>query len=175
MKIAVIGDFHIPSRVRKIPEKIKKKLKEESPEIIICTGDIGNKKTLKELQKIAKTKTVKGNTDKENFPRKIQLEKKGIKITALHGDQIFPRGNKDRLRYIAEQEDTDILIHGHTHQLDIEKIKEKLFVNPGTATGAWSGGGSNPKPSFITIEINQKIKIKKIKEDKTEIKTYEFN
>ena len=34
--------------------------------------------------------------------------------------------------------DVDILITGHTHQFAAFEYEGKLFINPGTATGAYS-------------------------------------
>ncbi|MFW5902812.1 MAG: YfcE family phosphodiesterase [archaeon] len=175
MKIAAIGDFHIPSRAHEIPSKIKSKLKKESPDLILCTGDLITKKTLKQLEEIAETRTVQGNMDKERHPEKIDIEEKNKKITVIHGNQVIPRGNKDQLTYIAKEKESDILIHGHTHKLDVEKIKGVLLINPGSATGVWSGGLSSQGPSFIILKINQKIKIKKIYENREEEEIYEFN
>ncbi len=175
MKIAIIGDFHIPTRSPKIPEKINKKLKEESPELILCTGDLIQQNILKKLEKIAKTKTVKGNMDRITQPDSVQIQEQGTKIMMIHGDQVNPRGNKDQLRYIAQENRADILIHGHTHKLNIDKINEKILINPGSATGAPSGGRTRSKPSFVTLKINEKITIKKIYEEKEEEETYELN
>jgi len=175
MKIAIIGDFHIPSRAPEIPEKIKKKLKEESPDIILCTGDLVQQKVLKQLESIAETKTIRGNMDRINFPETIQMDKQGRKITMIHGHQVNPRGNKDQLGYIAQEKQTDILIHGHTHQLETDKTNGKLLINPGSATGAPSGGRTHSEPSFVVLEINDKVKIRKIYEEREEEETYEFN
>ncbi len=175
MKIAIIGDFHIPSRANKIPFWIKEKLKKYSVDLILCTGDLTSKLVLKELKKISKTKTIKGNMDKEDYPEKIEIKIKGKKLKAIHGNQVYPRGNKDQLRYLAKESESDILIHGHTHKLDVAKIDELLLINPGSATGVWSGGSSSGKSSFIILEINDKIKVRKIYQDKEEEEEYELN
>lgn len=175
MKIAAIGDFHIPNRSKEIPKEIYRKLKSEKPNIILCTGDT-NREILKKLKEIAETKTVKGNMDRVPYPEKIKEEIKNVHILVIHGNQVVPRGNKDQLRYLAEEENADILITGHTHQIETDKIKNTLIINPGSATGAWSGGGINPEPSFITIQIKEKeIKLKKIYENREEEEEYELD
>lgn len=176
MKIAITGDFHIPSRASKIPRKIKEKLKEEKPDLILCTGDLTEEKTLEELEEISETKVVQGNMDKGPYPEKIEKKINEKKIIMIHGSQVVPRGNKDRLIYIAKENNADVLISGHTHQLNVEKREETLLLNPGTSTGAWSGGGANPKPSFLTLEFqDEKAKIKKIYTDKGEEEQYGLN
>lgn len=176
MKIAIIGDFHIPSRAEKIPETIYKKLKKEEPDQILCTGDIGSSKTKSKLKEIAETKIVKGNTDRESFPEEIQQEIQGNNILLIHGSQAVPRGNKDQLKYIAQEKGAEILVSGHTHTLNTDMEEDILLINPGSATGAWSGGGASPKPSFIICQVEgNEIKIKKIKEESEEEETYELN
>lgn len=176
MKIAVIGDFHIPSRKSKTPREIKKKLKQFKPDLILCTGDLTSKKTLKELEEVAEVKIVQGNMDKGPYPEEIEQEVKGKKIVMIHGSQVTPRGNEDQLKYLAKEKDADIMISGHTHQLNVEKTDEVLLLNPGSATGAWSGGGANPKPSFLALDIkDNKTQVKKVYVDKKEEEKYEFN
>lgn len=35
--------------------------------------------------------------------------------------------------------DVDILVSGHTHELQLWESDTKIFINPGSATGAYSG------------------------------------
>ncbi len=35
--------------------------------------------------------------------------------------------------------DVDILVSGHTHKMDSFCVDKKFFINPGSATGAYSG------------------------------------
>ncbi len=176
MKIAIIGDFHIPSRASKIPEKIENKLKKEEPDLILCTGDLTNKKTLERLKKISEVKVVQGNMDKGPYPEKIEKNINGNKVIMIHGSQVVPRGNKDRLTYIAKENNADIIISGHTHQINTEKRNGTLLLNPGSATGAWSGGGANPEPSLLTLEIQDgNAKVKEIYIDREEEEEYELD
>jgi vacuolar protein sorting-associated protein 29 len=78
-----------------------------------------------------------------------------IKIGVIHGHQCIPTGDLDSLNSIARQMDVDVLISGHTHtsvisisdtsRLDWDyrfqaiEYDGKFFVNPGSATGAWTG------------------------------------
>lgn len=176
MKIAALGDLHIPSRSLGISEGIKEKLLDYNPDLILCTGDLTDKNTLNELKEIAETKAVQGNMDKGDLPREAEQEVGNLKIVLIHGDQVFPRGNKDKLRYIAEEKEADIIISGHTHKLDTEKVGDKLLLNPGSATGAWSGGRTDSKATFLEIEVEgNRVKIKKIYEDREEVERYGFN
>lgn len=75
--------------------------------------------------------------------------------------------------------DVDILITGHTHKFEAYKYEDKFFINPGSATGAYSGMTSDVIPTFVLMDIqgtsvttyvyqlvNDEVKVEKIKFDK---------
>jgi vacuolar protein sorting-associated protein 29 len=52
--------------------------------------------------------------------------------------------------------DVDLLISGHTHTFQAVEYDGKFFVNPGSATGAWTGltdAPHDPTPSFALMDI----------------------
>ncbi|KAG8792573.1 Vacuolar protein sorting-associated protein 29 [Serendipita sp. 399] len=54
--------------------------------------------------------------------------------------------------------DVDILISGHTHVFHAEELEGRFFLNPGAATGAWSGAFSTEAiPSFALLDIQGPI------------------
>lgn len=90
-----------------------------------------------------------------NFPASVTVIHNPIKIGVVHGHQCIPTGDIDSLRSIARQMDVDVLISGHTHvyvlrlslrfhysgipSFQAVEMDNKFFVNPGSATGAWTG------------------------------------
>ena len=50
--------------------------------------------------------------------------------------------------------DCDVLVSGHTHQRSDAVVENRLFLNPGSATGAFSGVGEPHLPSFMLLEAN---------------------
>ena len=54
---------------------------------------------------------------------------------------------------IQRRLDTDVLIHGHTHEFGVQQYDGKYFINPGSATGAYSALNSNVAPSFILMAV----------------------
>ena len=85
-----------------------------------------------------------------------------IRIGVIHGHQCIPTGDLDSLSAIARQMDVDVLISGHTHtyvpcdlnlsrallfikfrgrpsRFQAVEYDGRFFVNPGSATGAWTG------------------------------------
>ena len=61
-----------------------------------------------------------------------------FRIGLSHGHQIVPWGDKEGLNILQRQLDVDVLITGHTHNISIYEENNKLFINPGSATGAYN-------------------------------------
>ena len=154
MQILVIGDFHYPDRAR-YPTKIFNQLKNQTFDLVLCTGDLTDISILDELEKLGPVKIVQGNMDwKFKHPKKqiIQLDK--IKIGLIHGHQVHPRGDLNKLAALAKESAVQILISGHTHAQSIDYLNNGiLLINPGSAAGAWSFLADGI-PSYIIIEIN---------------------
>ncbi|KAI7278692.1 hypothetical protein KC345_g5831 [Hortaea werneckii] len=68
-----------------------------------------------------------------------------LRIGFTHGDSIIPPGDPDALLIAARQMDVDVLCWGGTHRFEAYEMEGKLFVNPGSATGApcWGAGGGD--------------------------------
>lgn len=62
-----------------------------------------------------------------------------IRVGVLHGHQVIPWGDVESLSIVARQMDVDILLTGHTHRFEAFENEGKFFINPGSATGAYSG------------------------------------
>ncbi len=76
-----------------------------------------------------------------------------LKIGLCHGHQVVPWGENEALAMLQRQLDVDILITGHTHKFSAFQFDGKFFVNPGSATGAYSGLQSDVKPSFVLLDV----------------------
>lgn len=54
--------------------------------------------------------------------------------------------------------DVDVLLWGGTHKFEAYELEGKFFVNPGSATGAFSTGwvaeGEEPVPSFCLMDVS---------------------
>ena len=53
----------------------------------------------------------------------------------------------------CRQLDCDILITGHTNKFEAYEHENKFYVNPGSATGAYSALEAEIIPSFILMDI----------------------
>jgi len=161
MKIGLISDTHIPRRANKVLEEFLSWFNEEKVDLIIHCGDVTDLEVLKELESIAEVKVVKGNTDYYDFPRELALEVEGWKIYVFHSSEIYPRGDLFKLYRTTLEKGCDILIYGHTHIPLFTQIDGKYFINPGSATGVWSGEIDNPPKSAAILELKQeKIEVK---------------
>lgn len=129
--IYVLSDLHL-SKFEKIPSWIIEKLKES--DLILVNGDITSKEILNEICSYSKCYAVRGNCDSLNLPLYNLFEISGIKCGQIHGDSIFPRGDKEELYNLAQEMNVNILFTGHTHKYSIYEYKNKLFINPGSVT-----------------------------------------
>jgi len=106
---------------------------------IFHAGDIGDPKVIAELNKIAPTTAVYGNIDGEDIrkdhPEIIDVEIEGQRIVMIH---IAGRPGRwyGGIEKMLEEKKPDLFICGHSHILQVERVKNydgMLFVNPGAA------------------------------------------
>ncbi|MBM1154647.1 YfcE family phosphodiesterase [archaeon] len=156
IRILAIGDTHIPSRARKIPDLLQVWLTRHAPfDIVACTGDLTEEPVLRSLRSFGKTfYVVEGNMDWLPLPSQAVFEvEEDLRIGLIHGHQVFPRGNRQQLLTLARRMDVQLLISGHTHQDFCELHNYTLLLNPGSATGVWGGGGGSLIPSCAVLEV----------------------
>ncbi len=150
--ILVLGDTHIPRRASGIPESIERFLSSMSFDLVMCTGDLTGESVLQWLRKFGEVLCVRGNMDHLPLPEYAEAEVEGVRIGLIHGDQVYPRGDREQLNEIAEEKGVDVLVSGHTHSPDACKLSA-ILLNPGSATGVWGGGGGSLKPSFMILKV----------------------
>ena len=91
--------------------------------------------------------------DFASFPETKVVTIGNVKIGLIHGHQVTPWGDLEALSAVQRKLDCDILIHGHTHEFGVQQYDGKYFINPGSATGAYSALNSQVVPSFILMAI----------------------
>ncbi|RCI06321.1 hypothetical protein CU098_013500 [Rhizopus stolonifer] len=156
MLVLVLGDLHIPQRAHDLPLKFKKLLIPGKIQKIICTGNITDRSTFDYLRSIAGDITVvKGDADQDiQLPQTKVIQVENMSLGVIHGHQIIPWGDDESLNIAARQLEVDILLTGHTHQLEVYENSGSFFVNPGSATGAYSSMNTDePIPSFVLMDI----------------------
>ena len=81
-----------------------------------------------------------------------------LRLGMIHGHTVVPPGDADVLLMQARQMDVDVLLWGGTHRFEAYELEGRFFINPGSATGAWSSGwwaeGEEPLPSFVLMDVS---------------------
>jgi vacuolar protein sorting-associated protein 29 len=151
--VLVIGDLHIPQRGIDIPEQFREMLVPGKVQHVLCTGNVGNRETTDWVKSLApNVHFVKGDFDDgSSFPESKSVTLGDWKVSLVHGHQIIPWGDTEALANYQRLNDCDILVHGHSHKLNIQTLYGKYFVNPGSVTGAYSSLTSDVSPSFLLM------------------------
>ncbi|XP_067279588.1 vacuolar protein sorting-associated protein 29 isoform X1 [Pseudorasbora parva] len=153
--VLVLGDLHIPHRCNTLPPKFKKLLVPGKIQHILCTGNLCTKESYDYLKTLAgDVHIVRGDFDENlNYPEQKVVTVGQFKIGLIHGHQVIPWGDMASLALLQRQLDVDILISGHTHKFEAFENENKFYINPGSATGAYSALESNITPSFVLMDI----------------------
>ncbi|KKY38087.1 putative vacuolar protein sorting-associated protein [Diaporthe ampelina] len=161
--ILVIGDLHIPDRALDIPPKFKKLLAPGKISQSLCLGNLTDKPTYEYLRSISPDlKIVKGRFDVEatSLPLTQVVAHGGLRIGFLEGFTLVS-SEPDLLLAEANKLDVDVLCWGGTHKFECFEYMDKFFVNPGSATGAFSTGWGTGEggeeeevvPSFCLMDV----------------------
>ncbi len=153
MRIVILGDIH--DRVENL-DRVLAAIQDHSPDVMLCTGDIGSAQTLTRLAQAfpKEIHLVQGNIDSEDeIKRTIDTER------LLH---VYYQGHIGRLtldkKHVAfthkpldaqplTKEDFDAVFYGHTHEAKTETLNGTLLVNPGDVQGRFG-----QDPSFTIYE-----------------------
>lgn len=154
-RVLVLGDTHIPSRRDSIPKEFYKYIKDAVFDLALITGDLERESDMRAaLPPLPRSFIVIGNMDygsSYNFHEQVQLD--DFNLLLIHGTQLRPRGNIEQLWKILLQIGGDVAVHGHTHKAAIDLHKDRLFLNPGTISGATGGWGGRANASFMELEV----------------------
>ncbi|CDR41078.1 CYFA0S06e01200g1_1 [Cyberlindnera fabianii] len=136
MLVLAIGDLHIPQRAifKKllVPGKISQ---------VLCLGNATTSpSTLEFLKNLsADFQIVRGEfDDNSSLPLSLVITHGPLRIGFTNGFTIVPRGDPLSLLTMARQMNVDVLIWGGTHKVEAYALEGKFFVNPGSATGAFT-------------------------------------
>ncbi|KAE9556528.1 hypothetical protein FO519_000222 [Halicephalobus sp. NKZ332] len=168
MLVLVIGDFQIPTRANNIPPQFKKLLLPSKMQHILCTGNLVSTEIVDYLRSLASdVHFVRGDCDEEtSYPDLKVVSVGAFRIGIIHGHQIVPWGDPDALELAARQMNVDVLVSGHTHRCSVYEKNGLFFINPGSATGAFSTISTETEASFALLDV---------KSDTIVIYTYHLN
>lgn len=144
-----------------IPAKFRKLLSPGKIGQILCLGNLTDKETYEFLRSTAPDlQIVKGDfdVDASNLPLSKVVTHGNLRIGFTHGHTIIPQGDSDSLLIEARRLDCDVLVWGGTHRFEAYELEGRFFINPGSATGAISGGWMSLEepiiPSFCLMDVS---------------------
>lgn len=160
MTIGVISDIH--DHLENLKKAIEVFNQKEVSLVCFC-GDLVSSPTISYFANLkAPVKSVFGNMDRERpeILEKIKKEKLlidypkeetfwefefgGKKIAIFHGHY------EEVVNELLYQKNFDFVFTGHTHNFQIKKIKNTLWINPGTVAG-WTGLDFQPVRPTVAI------------------------
>ncbi|NWX24953.1 VPS29 protein, partial [Aegotheles bennettii] len=152
--VLVLGDLHIPHRCPGLPVQFRKLLAPGKIQHILCTGNLCTKESYDYLRTLAgDIHVVRGDSESLDYPEEKVVTVGQFRIGLVHGHQVIPWGDVASLALLQRQLDVDILISGHTHRFEAFEHENKFYINPGSATGAYSALETNIIPSFVLMDI----------------------
>ncbi len=150
--VLVVGDMFVPQRSPDINEQFKSILIPNKIQHVLSLGNIGSRESYDWLKSLSNDfHTVKGDFDEGDVPEKKVVQIGEFKIGMIHGHQVLPWGDLDALTNVQRELGCDILLSGHTHQIDIKVKDKKFYINPGSISGAFSHLIADPNPSFVLM------------------------
>lgn len=108
---------------------------------VLCLGNATSSPSSLEFLKVLSPdfQIVKGEFDDDTtLPLSLVITHGSLRIGFTNGYAIVPRGDPLSLLTMARQMNVDVLIWGGTHKVEAYTLEGKFFVNPGSATGAFS-------------------------------------
>jgi putative phosphoesterase len=132
--VGLISDTHVPSRSKKLPDRVFEIFK--NADLIIHAGDLTQIEIVKELEKIAPVVAVHGNMD----PQKARSQLPAFNSTELLGHRIGVTHDPgalwgmNEMKRLAKEKGLNVLVFGHTHKQSVKWEDDTLFINPGSAT-----------------------------------------
>ena len=120
-----------------------------------------------------------------NLPLSKTVSHGAFRIGFTNGFTIVPNSDADALLIAARQMNVDVLVWGSSHRFETYELEGKFFINPGSATGAFSSGwwanDEEPIPSFVLMDVQDnklilyvyqlianEVKVEKFKFEKAE-------
>src|SRR5262245_42649549 len=152
MKLAVVGDTHLPRFGRTLPAVLRAGLEKEAVELIVHVGDFTGVEIPALFEAVGPLEAVAGNNDPPalvaRFGRRKILDLAGARLGLVHGDG--ERGTTlGRAVAAFAGEQVDVICFGHSHQPLCERRDGRWLLNPGSPTDK----RRQPRYSYAVVEI----------------------
>ncbi|MEM4675508.1 MAG: metallophosphoesterase [Nitrososphaerota archaeon] len=154
VKVVVLSDTHTSS-LNSFPSKVLDEIADA--DWVVHAGDFTEVSLVNELKAYGHFKGVRGNMDspsvKALLPEIELLEVGGFIIGICHPAEGGPPLRiEDRIRKKFDK--VDVIVYGHTHKPKNEVRDNILYLNPGSATGAWPAA----RASYGVLEIEDTVR-----------------
>ena len=137
MKIAVLSDTHIPTRLGAIPGRVYEVCAE--CDLILHAGDMVDRSVALDLERFAPLKAVHGNMDpcdiRDRYPESLEIQLEGFRICMTHGTGAR-YGIEKRIYGRFKERKPDVVIFGHSHVFNADYKDGVLRLNPGSVCGS---------------------------------------
>uniref|UniRef100_A0A6B2LKW1 Vacuolar protein sorting-associated protein 29 n=1 Tax=Arcella intermedia TaxID=1963864 RepID=A0A6B2LKW1_9EUKA len=149
--------MHVPHRANDIPAEFKKILGNLKYDHVFVTGNLTSKEMYDYLRGLTnELHVVSGEFDEiKKWPESKIVTVFDFKFGLNHGHSVVPWGDKESLYFMAKQYECDVLITGNTFEKTVFENNSKLFLNPGTGTGAYSIYSVETIPSFLVLDVKK--------------------
>ena len=152
--VLVVSDMFVPQRCQSIDAQFKTILIPNKIQHVLSLGNIGSQESYDWLKSLSNDfHGVKGDFDEGDMPEQKVVTIGEFKIGMIHGHQVLPWGNPESLSSIQRELDCDILLSGNTHEINVKVADNKLYINPGSISGAFSNCIADPSPSFVLMVL----------------------
>jgi hypothetical protein len=144
MRLAIIGDSHVPSREPSIPGWVLDQCREADH--VIHTGDYDSPEALSTVREASPELTaVHGNIDPDlGLPSVATADLGGVRFVVTHGTGDI-EGYEARVAGAVDANAADgptVGVSGHTHQVMDREVDGYRLLNPGSCTGASPASGT---------------------------------
>jgi hypothetical protein len=129
--IGVISDTH-----GRLPDAAVKLLRRA--DLIVHAGDVGEPYILSRLEQLAPVIAVRGNMDRASWADGV----KQFEAFEVAGHTIYALHDLGQLDCDPTAAGIAVVISGHTHRPTIERKKNVLYLNPGSASRPKHGMGA---------------------------------
>ena len=154
MKIGVISDTHGLLRPEVAPAL-------DGVEMILHLGDVGKISILKELEKIAPVKAIRGNVDTEGACAKLPE----TEVVLAEGQYLYMLHDLKSIHLDPAAATFAAVLYGHTHVPNFHRKKSVLYFNPGSCgprrferpvtVGLLTVGADGElKPEIVTLDFD---------------------
>lgn len=142
MKLGIVSDTH---NNLKNCRRIVELFNQAQVDLVVHTGDITQAKTIEVFAHLDMPMTgVFGNNDQERPSLDEAIARLGFAfadppLSLIHAGKKIVVVHDPLELSMVHQPDYDIILHGHTHRLTIERSDGRLTFNPGECAGIMPG------------------------------------